>query len=164
MTVKRRVLIISGIFILALIVGIAAFFIITKTEKPKEYVFQIKKEEIAKSEPPPPPPSLTFPTYSYDVADLRDPFAPLIVRKPAGKKLTTPLEGYDIDELKLTGVAIDEKGKYALLQTPDGRFYVARENDRVGLYGGKITKILKDSIEITEGPHRIKLLKLRMEE
>lgn len=160
---RKRVLIIVGIGILSLIIVSGLFLFVIQNEKPKEYTIEKSmKKEAPKSELPSPPP-LTFPTYSYDVSELRDPFAPLIVRKQPGKKLTTPLEGYDVEELKLTGIAVDKKGKYALLQTPDGRFYIVRENDRVGLYGGKITKILKDSVEISEG-HRSKFLKLRTEE
>ncbi|MGC8937845.1 MAG: pilus assembly protein PilP, partial [Thermodesulfovibrio sp.] len=87
----------------------------------------------------------------------------LIVKREARKKGASPLETYEIEELKLTGIAKDKKGALALLQAPDGRFYIVRENDRIGYSGGKVIKILMDSIEIREN-NKVKYLKLKTEE
>lgn len=109
--------------------------------------------------------------YSYDTHNLRDPFYPQIVRKELVKG-ASPLENYDIEELKLTGIVRDNKSFKALIRTPDGRHFVVKEKDKIGLHGGQITKIFKDGIEIKETTksytgellQTTKTLKLRTEE
>lgn len=157
---RKRILIIGIVALLLIVLVIAGYFLLYKGEKAKEAVLKppAKKQQIQVTEP-----EFAFPTYTYDAQQLRDPFAPLIVKRQERKKGTSPLEGYDIEELKLTGVAKDKKGAYALLQAPDGRFYIVREKDRIGYGGGRVVKILKDSIEIIEG-NKVKYLKLRSEE
>lgn len=159
MDIKKITLIIALAFLIVLLV--VSYFLIYKAEK---------KEVVVVSPPPkeqaiqPKTPEVVFPTYSYDAEKLRDPFASLVIKTEERKKGGSPLESYDIDELTLTGVAWDKKGSYALIQAPDGRFYVARENDRIGFTGGRIVKIKKDAIEIKEGDRKTKYLKLRLDE
>lgn len=105
------------------------------------------------------PEELTLPSYTYDAVKLKDPFIPLIMKKEDLKN-----SSLDIEQFKLTGIATDKKGRYALLQTPDGRFYIVRENDSIGLHGGRVTKILNDAIEIKDSSKKTKYLKLRSEE
>lgn len=109
--------------------------------------------------------------YSYEAYNVRDPFYPQIIRKETVKG-ASPLENYDIEELKLTGILKDNKGYKGLIKTPDGRYFVVRERDKVGLHGGQITRIFKDGIEIKEVVRAYtgeflqttKTLKLRTEE
>jgi len=108
---------------------------------------------------------------SYDAIAFRDPFAPLIIRKEKGTG-TSILQNYEIEELRLSGVVKDHTGFKALIKTPDGKHFVVRQNDKIGLHGGRIIKINKDSIEIKETVksytgefiHVTKTLKLRTEE
>lgn len=155
---RKRILIIGAVA-LVLVSLVAGFLLFNKKKESSEQIIPkpAKKQSIQIT-----PPDIVFPTYTYDAHTLRDPFAPLIVKKQKRKGLS-PVEGYDIEELKLTGIAWDKKGSYALLQAPDGRFYVVRENDKIGFGGGRITRILKDRVEIKEGK-KVKYLKLKVEE
>lgn len=155
----RKKFLIFGIATLFVIILLAIYFLFNKTQKQEEIIQKpTKKQSIQTSLQ-----EIAFPTYSYDVQNLRDPFSPLIVKREERKKGVSALESYDIEELKLTGVAKDKKGVLALIQSPDGRFYIVRENDRIGFSRGRVIKILKDSIEIREG-NKVKYLKLRTEE
>ncbi|MGB9891704.1 pilus assembly protein PilP [Thermodesulfovibrio yellowstonii] len=156
---NRKKILFIGIFTL-FIVLLLVIYLFNNTLKHEEIVQQsVKKQSIQTNLQ-----EITFPTYSYDAQKLRDPFAPLIVKREERKKGASPLESYDIEELKLTGVAKDKKGSLALIQAPDGRFYIVRENDRIGFSGGKVIRILKDGVEIKEDNRKLKYLKLRAEE
>lgn len=156
---RKRILIITGALILLAVLLIAGYFLLNKEEKFQQTVIKTPKKQPVQINQP----DIVFPTYNYDAQQLRDPFAPLIVKREVRKKGASPLETYEVEELKLTGIAQDKKGALALLQAPDGRFYIVRENDRIGYSGGKVIKILKDSIEIRENK-KVKYLKLRSEE
>lgn len=156
---NRKKILFIGIFTL-FIVLLLVIYLFNNTLKHEEIVQQsVKKQSIQTNLQ-----EITFPTYSYDAQKLRDPFAPLIVKREERKKGASPLESYDIEELKLTGVAKDKKGSLALIQAPDGRFYIVRENDRIGFSGGKVIRILKDGVEIKEDNRKLKYLKLGAEE
>ena len=165
---KTNKILIIAIIVLVLI-GVGAYFLFITQQKPKETAIPMpaKKEAIKTT------PEIKVPSYVYDVESLRDPFSPLIIKRQEKKKGSTPLEGYDIEELKLTGIVKDKKGiMIALIQSPDGKFYTVRENDKIGLSGGKIKKIYSDSIEIEDFERtytgafskKVKYLKLRAEE
>ncbi|MGB9710733.1 MAG: pilus assembly protein PilP [Thermodesulfovibrio sp.] len=155
---RKRILIITGALVL-LAVLLIGFLLLNKEEKSQQIIIKTPKRQPVQINQP----NIVFPTYNYDAQQLRDPFAPLIVKREARKKGASPLETYEIEELKLTGIAKDKKGALALLQAPDGRFYIVRENDRIGYSGGKVIKILMDSIEIREN-NKVKYLKLKTEE
>ncbi len=107
----------------------------------------------------------------YELVNLKDPFQPQIIRKELNKGLS-PLESYDIEELKLMGIVRDNRGFSALIKTPDGRHFVVREKDKIGLHGGHVSRISNDNIEIKEYTKSYtgevlltkKILKLRSEE
>ncbi|MDI1471124.1 pilus assembly protein PilP [Thermodesulfovibrio sp. 1176] len=164
---KKIIYIVTIAFIL-IITGYFIYNLVLMKDKPKETPLpQPVKKEITQKVETPPNPSISF---IYDSENLRDPFAPLIVKRQINQKTGSPLERYDIEELKVTGIVFDKKGAMALIQTPDGKFYVARQNDKIGMAGGTIFKIHKDFIEIKEPPAfgstvwRTKHLKLRLEE
>ncbi len=108
---------------------------------------------------------------SYEISNLIDPFYPQIVRKDKTKG-QGPLENFDIEELKLAGILKDDKEYRALIKTPDGRYFVVKEKDRIGFKKGQIIKISKNEVEIVEtikSPtgetlQTKKILKLRTEE
>lgn len=165
---QNKILII--VIIVLILIGIGAYFLLLTKEKPKETALPVpvKKEAIAPKEE-----KIVLPSYQYDVSNLRDPFSPLIIKRQESKKGGSPLEGYDLEELKVTGIIRDKRGLIrALIQAPDGRFYIVRENDKIGLGGGKIKKIHKDSVEVGDFEksyeaaisQKVKFLKLRMEE
>ncbi len=89
--------------------------------------------------------------YEYNSKGRRDPFATLIIKTEAGKKKgATPIESYEVAEFKLTAILWDASGFYALVSTPDGKNFTLKEGTIIGLHGGKIYKITRDSVIIRE--------------
>ena len=92
-------------------------------------------------------------TYTYDAKGRRDPFLSLIVvakAKPVKKKGATPMENYDVSEIKLLAIVWDSHQYYALIKLPDNKSYTIRKGMTLGLYGGKVEEIAKDSVLIRE--------------
>lgn len=91
--------------------------------------------------------------YAYDSKGRRDPFVSLIVvtkQKPLKKKGASPIESYDIDEISLLAIAWDKNKYYALIRLPDKKSYTITEGMTLGLMGGKVEKITKDTVLIRE--------------
>ncbi|NJD55380.1 MAG: pilus assembly protein PilP [Nitrospirae bacterium] len=115
--------------------------------------------------------------YVYDPKGRRDPFIPLIEtgtakEKPVRKKGSVPIENFDVDEIRVIAIAWDSKQFYAMVTLPDKKSYTVRKGMTLGLYGGKVREITRDSVIITEqikdykGQLKTKdtILKLRKEE
>jgi Tfp pilus assembly protein PilP len=89
--------------------------------------------------------------YEYNAKGRRDPFATLIVKaETERKKGGIPLENYGVNEFKLTAVLWSKSGFYALVSAPDGKSFTLRQGTTIGLHGGKVDKIRKDSVIIKE--------------
>jgi Tfp pilus assembly protein PilP len=112
--------------------------------------------------------------YNYEAKGRRDPFMSLVAvakEKPRRRKGATPIENYDVDEIKLSAIVWDNRQHYALITLPDGKSYTVREGMILGLYNGKVEEITKNSVLIREhikdyrGQLKTKdtLLKLRKE-
>jgi len=90
---------------------------------------------------------------SYDARGRRDPFLPLIQiskEKPKKKVGASPMESYDINELHLLAIAWDKNKYFALVMLPDKKTYTITEGMTLGLQGGKVEKIEKDTVLIRE--------------
>jgi Tfp pilus assembly protein PilP len=110
---------------------------------------EVKKETKAAVEAPAPAPE----EYKYDAKGRRDPFLTLVVvskQKSVKKKGASPFESYDIDEIKLLAIAWDKNKYFALIQLPDKKTYTIVEKMSLGLQGGKVEKITKDTVVIRE--------------
>ena len=112
--------------------------------------------------------------YVYDPKGRRDPFMSLVQEiktKPQRKKGATPIENFDVDEIKLIAIAWDSQQAYAMITLPDKKSYTIRKGMSLGLYGGKVMEITRDSVLIREqlkdykGQDKTKdtILKLRKE-
>jgi Tfp pilus assembly protein PilP len=89
--------------------------------------------------------------YEYTGLDRRDPFAPLVSKREAGRgKGVTPLESYDITEMKIIAVLLDKKKYFAVVSLPDGKSYNVTDGAKVGAHGGVISRITKDTVVIRE--------------
>ncbi len=91
--------------------------------------------------------------FIYNPGGRRDPFRSLIEiakEKPHPKKKANPIENYDVDELKLSAIIWDNKQYYALVTLPDNKSYTIKEGMTLGLYGGKVEEITKDSVVVRE--------------
>jgi len=88
----------------------------------------------------------------YNPKGRRDPFkSPLIILKKDKKTPLTPLQRYDISELKLTGIVWGGGVGYrAMILAPDGKGYSVGINSLMGKNGGRVINIEKDKIVIQE--------------
>lgn len=114
--------------------------------------------------------------YVYEPKDRRDPFASLVEVKSAVSrqplKGASPIESFDVDEIKLIAIVWDRQQYYAMITLPDKKSFTIRKGMTLGIYGGKVREITPDSVIITEkvkdyrGQLKIKdtILKLRKEE
>lgn len=142
------------------------------------------KPEAAKPQPAAPVQQAALPAeikvekevYAYEPKDRRDPFTSLVEVKPTGPrkvvKGASPIESFDVEEIKLIAIAWDRKQSYAMVTLPDNKSFTLRKGMTLGLYGGKVSEITPDSVIITEqvkdykGQLKTKdtILKLRKEE
>jgi Tfp pilus assembly protein PilP len=131
----------------------------------------------AAAKPAAPAPAPAPPEYAYETKNRRDPFRPLIMPKkaevPGPIRPRSEREALQVNELKLAGIIWERKGAYALVETPTGKGYVLRVNDRIGEdFGARVAKITPEAVTFevksaTPGPQaqaRLVELRLRKEE
>ena len=117
--------------------------------------------------------STTNPEYIYNPEGKRDPFKPFIMEmnRPediVGKALH-PLQQYDISQLKLVGIIYKADNPRALLEDAAGNGYIIAPGSYVGNKGGRVIKISKKEVVITEkttnilGETRTKKVKLSLQ-
>jgi Tfp pilus assembly protein PilP len=111
--------------------------------------------------------------YEYTAGAKRDPFMPLVFKAEAKpQKGLIPIESYEVSEFKLIAVLWDKTKYYAVITLPDGKSYTIKEGVKLGLHGGHVYKITKDSVIIRERVRDYRgvlspkdtILKLRREE
>ena len=93
------------------------------------------------------------PEYTYNPAGKTDPFKPFIqltsVRESRNAPLT-PLQKYEISQLKLVAIISAQGGNIALVEDAAGKGYFLKKGTAIGKNDGKVTKILKDRVIIEE--------------
>ena len=102
--------------------------------------------------------------YFYDAGGKPDPFRPFLqtatrraepvpTKKQGAKKKQcgAALECMDVGQLTLVGIVMTgQKASIAVAQDSAGFGYMLRVGDRIGLHGGRVTKILPDRVIVTE--------------
>lgn len=91
--------------------------------------------------------------YVYDPKGRRDPFTSLVQVtkvKPERKKGASPVENFDVDEIKLIAIAWDNRQYYAMITLPDNKSYTIKKGMTLGLNEGKVIDITRDSMLIRE--------------
>ena len=92
--------------------------------------------------------------YSYNPVGKPDPFKPFLqltsVREGSRSGILTPLQKYDISQLKLVAIISSPEGNTALVEDATGKGYFLKKGTFVGKNDGKVTKILKDKVIIEE--------------
>ena len=92
--------------------------------------------------------------YSYNPAGKPDPFKPFIqltsARGGSRSAPLTPLQKYDISQLKLVAIISSPEGNIALVEDVTGKGYFLKKGTWVGKNAGKDTKVLKDKVIIEE--------------
>jgi len=66
------------------------------------------------------------------------------------RDIVTPLEKYDLSQLKLTGIIHSPSGDRALVEESSGRGYVVTIGTYIGIHSGKVSEIAFDRIIIEE--------------
>lgn len=122
---------------------------------------------------PPDSPQKSTSAYEYSGIGRRDPFTPLVMKKGTEReKRITPLESYAVGEIKLIAILWEKNRYYAVVTLPDNKSYTVADGTKVGINGGVVSRITKDSMVISERVRdrrgRISpkntVLKLRVEE
>lgn len=91
--------------------------------------------------------------YSYNPAGKPDPFKPFIQLVSKGGSRTapfTPLQKFDISQLKLVAIISTSEGNIALVEDATGKGYFLKKGTWIGKNDGKVTKIFKDKVIIEE--------------
>jgi type IV pilus assembly protein PilP len=161
---KKRLVLILSILGVVFLCAVTAHALPQKQTSPEA----VKKEDVSKR-------SLEVKTgagVEYTAGTRRDPFMPLVVKAEAKPKGLIPIESYEVSEFKLIAILWDKTKYYAVITLPDGKSYIIREGVKLGLHGGKVFKITKDSVIVREQVRDYKgvrspkdtILKLRREE
>lgn len=94
------------------------------------------------------------PEFSYNPVGKPDPFKPFIqltpVREIPRTAPLTPLQKYDISQLKLVAIISTPEGNVALVEDATGKGYFVKKGTLIGKNEGKVTRILKDRVIIEE--------------
>jgi len=101
--------------------------------------------------------------YRYNPEGKPDPFKPFIEIVEEDKKTQKteklqgaaplplpPLQRFSTEEFRLTGIILAGTKSFAMVETSEGKRYVLRRNTRIGINGGKVIKILSDSVVVLE--------------
>jgi len=116
-----------------------------KKAEPVQVAQKVEKKEPEKKEE----------VYTYNPAGKPDPFKPFIQLAPfketsRGGRLT-PLQKYDISQLKLVAIITIPKGNnVALVEDSAGKGYFLKKGTVIGKNDGKVMSILKDKVIIQE--------------
>jgi type IV pilus assembly protein PilP len=90
--------------------------------------------------------------YTYNPAGKPDPFKPFIqltsVRRN-GPPLT-PLQRYDLSQLKLVAIIASPEGNVGLVEDSAGKGFFLKKGTLIGKNDGKVSRILKDRVIIEE--------------
>jgi type IV pilus assembly protein PilP len=125
---------------------------ISPPSKAKVPAVEKKKEEPTKVAEKKEPEKKEEAEYSYNPAGKPDPFKPFIQLASARGTRTalTPLQRFDISQLKLVAIISAPEGNIALVEDVTGKGYFLKKGTWIGKNDGKVTKILKDQVIIEE--------------
>ncbi len=104
------------------------------------------------------------PGFTYDPSNRREPFKSLvaeelpplediIVMPSPGEVPETPLQKFEISELKIKGILLGGLGEFARVEAPDGKSYTIELDTLVGLHGGKVISITDNAVIVKETIH-----------
>ena len=97
-------------------------------------------------------PSAGAATEKYDAAAHRDPFRPPSFTSAVADKASprTPLEGYEIGQLKLVGIVRDGGSMRAMVEDSAGLGYIVTTGTAIGTSGGVVRTIEQRRVLIQE--------------
>ncbi len=113
-----------------------------------------KVTETARSEEKKEPERREETAYTYNPVGKPDPFKPFIqlnpVKESSRKIPLTPLQKYEISQLKLVAILSTAEGNVALVEDAAGKGYFLKKGTSIGQNEGRVTKILKDRVIVEE--------------
>jgi type IV pilus assembly protein PilP len=95
---------------------------------------------------------------SLDFTNRRDPFRPFVqvpaAQQDAGKKGrlrdALPIQSFDTEKFRITGIITGIKENSALVMDPTGKGYVIKEGMQIGNNDGRVKKVTASSVEVEE--------------
>lgn len=93
------------------------------------------------------------PAFVYDPAGRRDPFEPLVlIRKPVNRSdlPQTPLQTFEIGQLRLIGVIVGKGSPRAMVVAPDGKAYILQKGVLIGKNNGRVKDIRSETVLVEE--------------
>jgi len=91
--------------------------------------------------------------YAYSPAGKPDPFKPFIQLTPVRESRNvpmTPLQKYEISQLKLVAIISTPDGNIGLVEDSAGKGYFLKKGTEIGKNDGKVTKIFNDRVIVEE--------------
>ena len=90
--------------------------------------------------------------YEYEPEGKRDPFRPFALQAatPAAIEQLTPLQRYEIGQLKLVGIVLDVKLPRAMVEDDQGLGFILFPGTPVGPNGGVVTAIQPRQVVVVE--------------
>ena len=91
------------------------------------------------------------PAYSYDSANRRDPFISPLSRGSdprASTRSSGGLHGLATDDITVKGIVMSRDGYVAMIQAPDQRTYIVRQNDQ--LLDGRVKTVTAAEVVVTQ--------------
>jgi type IV pilus assembly protein PilP len=92
-------------------------------------------------------------SYRYDPAGKRDPFLSPFYHQPeqtTPEEAKTPLQRFDLGQLKLVGIILEEKEPKALIEDSGGLGYIVTRGTPIGSKGGVIKAIEPKRVVVEE--------------
>jgi len=121
--------------------------------KAKSPAVEKKKEEPTKVAEKQEPEKKGEVEFSYNPSGKPDPFKPFIELVPARAPRTvplTPLQKYDLSQLKLVAIISTPEGNVALIEDGTKKGYFLKKGTWIGKNDGKVTKIHQDRVIVEE--------------
>ena len=102
--------------------------------------------------------------FVYSPQGRRDPFEPLlpkeplvgeVVKKTRPEKVKGPLEKFELKQFRLIAIMIVKGTPRAMVKAPDGKSYMVKVHDYIGMNGGVVKDIQTKVVDIDQSGMRI---------
>jgi len=90
-------------------------------------------------------------TMPYDASGRRDPFRPPRAAPTPGGQARTPLQKYEIGQLRLVAIIYDTKEPRAVVEDDEGLGYIVKVGTPIGPNDGEVRRIEPGQVLIQEG-------------
>ncbi len=88
---------------------------------------------------------------AYDSSGRRDPFRPpRVSATTGGGEIRTPLQRYELGQLKLVAVIYDTSDPRAVVEDDEGLGYIVRVGTPIGPHGGEVKSIERGRVMVNE--------------